>query len=256
LAGKNRFLLIVIAAVTLITAVIVFNGSLKDQAVSTVDLEGISERGKLIAVTNFNSTDYFIYKGEPMGYNYELLKAFTAHLGIGLEIITENNLNNAMELLRSGNADLMAISIPVDSPGMNDFRFSDPIDEMRQVLVRIAHGRKPVTPKGVSDVSRIRDTLGLGKNAVYIQTGFSDVSSLSSLIHSLGDSINVLDVPYDQENLIRYVSEGVIDYTVCDENIALVNSTYYQNIDVTTPAGTGQKNRVGSQEEEFCGASE
>jgi membrane-bound lytic murein transglycosylase F len=78
LAGKNRFLLIVIAAVTLITAVIVFNGSLKDQAVSTVDLEGIRERGKLIAVTNFNSTDYFIYKGEPMGYNYELLKAFTA----------------------------------------------------------------------------------------------------------------------------------------------------------------------------------
>jgi membrane-bound lytic murein transglycosylase F len=112
---------------------------------------------------------------------------------------------------------------------------------MRQVLVRIAHGRKPVTPKGVSDVSRIRDTLGLGKNAVYIQTGFSDVSSLSSLIHSLGDSINVLDVPYDQENLIRYVSEGVIDYTVCDENIALVNSTYYQNIDVTTPAGPVRK---------------
>jgi membrane-bound lytic murein transglycosylase F len=241
LTGKNRFLLIVFAVIALITAGIAFKGSLKDQVVSTVDLEGIMDRGKLIAVTNFNSTDYFIYKGEPMGYNYELLRSFTKHLGIGLEIITENNLENAMELLRSGDADLMAISIPVDSPGMKDFRFSEPIDELKQVLVRIAHGRKPVPPKGIKDVSRIRDTLGLGKNAVYVQTGFTEISSLSSLMHSLGDSINVLDVPYDQENLIRYVSEGVIDYTVCDENIALVNSTYYHNIDVATPAGPVRK---------------
>jgi membrane-bound lytic murein transglycosylase F len=241
LTGKNRFLLIIFSVVVLITAGVIFKGSPKDQVVTTIDLEGIKERGKLIAVTNFNSTDYFIYKGEPMGYNYELLKLFAKHLGIGLEIITENNLDNAMELLRSGKADLMAISIPVDSPGMNDFKFSEPIDEMKQVLVRIAHGRKPVPPKGVSDVSSMRDKLGLGKNTVYVQTGFTEASSLSALMYSLGDSVNVLDVPYDQENLIRYVSEGVIDYTVCDENIALVNSTYYQNIDVASPAGPARK---------------
>jgi membrane-bound lytic murein transglycosylase F len=40
------------------------------------DLDSIRKRGKLIAVTDFNSTDYFIYKGEPMGFNYELLKSF------------------------------------------------------------------------------------------------------------------------------------------------------------------------------------
>ena len=40
------------------------------------DLDSISGSGKLIAVTDFNLTDYFIYKGEPMGFNYELLKSF------------------------------------------------------------------------------------------------------------------------------------------------------------------------------------
>jgi membrane-bound lytic murein transglycosylase F len=241
LPKKARLVLIVFIAVSLLTAGIVYKGSLKPEPVSTIDLQDIRERGKLIAVTDFNSTDYFIYRGEPMGFNYELLKSFTKHLGTGLEIITENNLDNAMEMLRSGKADLMAISIPVDSPGMNDLRFSVPVDEMRQVLVRIAHGRKPVPPKGVRDVSSIRDTLGLGKNAVYVQTGFTDISSLSNLTHMLGDSVNVMDVPYEQETLIRYVSEGIIDYTVCDENIAIVNSTYYRNIDIATPAGQVRK---------------
>ncbi|HEX7494607.1 MAG TPA: hypothetical protein VF346_10335, partial [Bacteroidales bacterium] len=32
------------------------------------DLDSIRKRGKLIAITDFNSTDYFIYKGEPMGF--------------------------------------------------------------------------------------------------------------------------------------------------------------------------------------------
>lgn len=28
------------------------------------------------SVTDFNSSDYFVYKGEPMGFNYQLLKSF------------------------------------------------------------------------------------------------------------------------------------------------------------------------------------
>jgi membrane-bound lytic murein transglycosylase F len=87
----------------------------------------------------------------------------------------------------------------------------------------------------------MRDQLGLGKNSIYIQTGYSDYESLMSLASEMGDSIQILDVPYEQEDLIRYVSEGIIDYTVCDENIALVNSTYYSNIDVSTPAGPVRK---------------
>ncbi|MEQ9305338.1 MAG: transglycosylase SLT domain-containing protein, partial [Marinoscillum sp.] len=39
----------------------------------------------------------------------------------------------------------------------------------------------------------------------------------------------------ETEQLIRQVSEGKIDYTVAEEDIALVNSTYYMNIDFKTP---------------------
>lgn len=66
------------------------------------DLDVIRERGKLVAVTDFNSTNYFVYKGEPMGFHFELLNEFTEHLGVDLEIITENHLDRAFDLLQSG----------------------------------------------------------------------------------------------------------------------------------------------------------
>jgi membrane-bound lytic murein transglycosylase F len=37
------------------------------------DLDKIKQRGKLIALTRFNANSYFLYKGQPMGYEYELL---------------------------------------------------------------------------------------------------------------------------------------------------------------------------------------
>ena len=100
------------------------------------DLDSVRSRGKLIAVTDFNSINYFIYKGEPMGFNYELLKSFSDHLGIDLEIITENNLENAFGMLKSGEADLLAIGLTVTSSRKEDILFTEPIDETRQVLVQ------------------------------------------------------------------------------------------------------------------------
>jgi membrane-bound lytic murein transglycosylase F len=39
------------------------------------DLDAIRKRGRLIAVTDISSTDYFIYSGEPMRSNHELIKS-------------------------------------------------------------------------------------------------------------------------------------------------------------------------------------
>ena len=64
---------------------------------------------------------------------------------------------------------------------------------------------------------------------------------------SLGDSINFIEVPYESEQLIKHVAEGIIDYTVCDENVALVNSTYYPDIDVSTPVKLSSEYWLGSK---------
>lgn len=204
------------------------------------DLDSIIRRGRLIAVTDFNSTSYFIYEGEPMGFHYEMLKAFTDHLGINLEIISENHLEHAFNLLNSGEADLMAMGLTVNSSRKKDIFFTEPILETRQVLVQ----RKPRNWRSMTEdaLSRqlVRNQLDLAGKTIYVQEETAHLDRLRSLASEIGDTINIIEVPYESEELIKNVVRGDIDYTICDENIALVNSTYYPDIDISTPVSFPQ----------------
>jgi len=204
------------------------------------DLDSIIKRGKLIAVTDFNSTNYFLYKGEPMGFHYELLKEFTEHLGIDLEIITENHLDHAFNFLKTGEADLLAVGLTVSSERKKEIQFTDPIFETRQVLVQ----RKPRNWRSMTEeaISRhlIRNQLDLAHKTVYVQENSIHLDRLRTLAGEIGDTVNVIAVPYESEDLIKNVASGEIDYTVCDENIARVNATYYTGIDVNTPVSFPQ----------------
>lgn len=204
------------------------------------DLDSIKKRGRLIAVTDYNSTNYFIYKGEPMGFHYELLKSFSDHIGVDVEIVTENDLRKAFDMLKTGNADLLAIDLTVNSSRKNDINFTEPFGETRQVLVQ----RKPRNWRSITtdDIDRklIRKQLDLAQKTVYVQAGSSHAERLRALAGESGDSIRVIEVPYESEKLIKHVAEGQIDYTVCDENVAQVNASYFPDIDVSTPVSFSQ----------------
>ena len=51
----------------------------------TRDLDKIRERGFITVVAPYNSTTYFIYQGEPLGYEYELLAASLHQLALAFD---------------------------------------------------------------------------------------------------------------------------------------------------------------------------
>src|SRR5438132_5980371 len=51
----------------------------------TRDLDAIREAGVLKAIFTFNSTGYFVYRGETMGYEYELLSLFAREAKLRLQ---------------------------------------------------------------------------------------------------------------------------------------------------------------------------
>ena len=204
------------------------------------DLSQIRERGKLVAITDYNSTSYFIYKGEPMGFQYELLQEFADYLNLELEIITENDLHVSFEMLNRGDADLMALNLAINNQRKEMVRFTTPIGYTRQVLVQ----RKPDNWLQITrdDLDRelVRNQLDLAGKTVYVQSGSSYAQRLRTLQDEIGDSINIIEVPVEVEELISLVANREIDYTVCDENVGLVNRTYYSNLDVDTPVSFPQ----------------
>ena len=214
---------------------------IKDSSIVSCDLDSIRKRGKLVAVTDFNSTDYFIYKGDPMGFNYELLKSFSDNVGIDLEIIPENQPERALMMLKTGEADLLAYNVALDSTMNKDVRGTVPIGETKQVLIQ----RKPNNWGSLSqetlDARLIRSQTGLAGKTIYVPAGSSYATQLISMAKETGNQINIIEVPFQSEKLIQNVASGIIDYTICDENLAIVNSTYFPGIDVSTPVSLTQK---------------
>lgn len=199
-----------------------------------VDLNEIRENGKLVVLTDFNSTNYFIYRGQPMGYQYELLQELADHLGIKLDVIVSNNLEESFNYLTDGKCNLLAINLTITKERRKYFDFTEPHTQTRQVLVQ----RKPDNWKnlGKGDLEKqlIRNQLYLAGKTIYVEKNSSYAERLKNLSDEIGDSIFIEEVQEDSEKLISLVANGDINYTVCDENVALVNQTYFPNIDVST----------------------
>ena len=49
-------------------------------------LEKIEQCGVLNVCSYYNTTDYYVYKGIPKGFHYELVKDFADYLGVKLNI--------------------------------------------------------------------------------------------------------------------------------------------------------------------------
>ncbi len=209
---------------------------------TTTLLEKIMERGKIVAVTDYNSINYFVYRGEPMGYQYELLQSLADYLDVGLEIIVNQDLKESFAQLDSGNVDLIAMDLAITRRRAEKVNFTNPLQKTRQVLVQ----RKPENWRNMRTVNEmeklmIREPLELAGKTIVIQKNTTFQKRLENLSEEIGDSIYIIqDSLRDVESLIRAVAEGEIDYTVCDEHIGLINEKYYPDIDVQTPISFAQ----------------
>lgn len=206
------------------------------------DLPQILKSGKVRVVTNYNSTNYFVYKGQPMGYQFELLQEFATFLGLKLEVTVSNDLQANYEDLRNGNIDIIASSLAVTRESEEFVAFTEPHSYSRQVLVQQSFAPDQVNTSNRVYNEIIRNQLNLAGKSIYVQKGSAFVQRLKNLSNEIGDSINIIEIPdYEVEQLINLVSEGEIPFTVCDENLARVNLNFYPNIDIETAISFPQK---------------
>ncbi len=205
-------------------------------------LDSVLQRKKLKAVTDYGSVTYLIYRGETIGYQYEMLKDFTTFLGVELEMVTEKDLEKSIDMLNNGEADLLAMGLTVTNDRAKVFEFTEPIMTTHQVLVQ----RKPdkylqMATADEIESHLIRNQIDLAGKTIYVQKGTIFASRLATLADEIGDTIIIIQEDKDVEELIEAVANKEIDYTVADEHIALVNSKYYPNIDIKTPLSFPQK---------------
>ena len=206
-----------------------------------IDLEQIRERGYLTAIVQNSSAGYFIYKGQPMGYEYELLQHLADHLDIELKVRLSTSLDDAFVQLQNGDGDIIAYSLTVTNARKLYVSFTDSHYTTRQVLVQ----RKPDNWRRMTadqiEKSLIRNQVDLIGKEVHVRKNTSYVERLENLSQEIGGEIIIIEEDEETEIMIRNVVEGKYDLTVADETIAKVNAAYYPELDVKTPVSFPQQ---------------
>lgn len=195
------------------------------------DLPAILERDTLVALTLYSSTSYFLYRGEPMGFQYELCRQFADSLGVELTVKVAASPEELMRKLLAGEGDIIAYNMNVTNERKDSLLFCGEETLSHQVLVQRG-GRKAL--KDVTDMP--------GKD-IYIKPD-RYLMRLENLNKELGGGIRIHAVREDsvsEEDLIEQVAKGQIDYTVCDNEVARVNKTYFTNLDISVSVSFAQR---------------
>src|SRR6056297_296267 len=125
------------------------------------DLDEIRERGRLVVAADYNSTSYFIYRGQPMGYQYQMLQELAKYLDLRLDVQVSNDIGETFNELNTGDIDLIAINLTVTSDRKKKVAFTYPHSQTRQVLVqRMPENYGRLNPRQVED-SLLRNQLDL-----------------------------------------------------------------------------------------------
>ncbi|MFC6669613.1 transporter substrate-binding domain-containing protein [Marinobacterium aestuariivivens] len=76
-------------------------------------LEVIQDRGVLRLATLNSPSDYYLDKGEPAGFEYELVQAFASDLGVRLELQLSTGVPELMRRVKQRDAHLAAAGLTV-----------------------------------------------------------------------------------------------------------------------------------------------
>lgn len=196
----------------------------RNSSLSEAEAEGPAP-DTLKVVTLYGPTSYFIYRGEPMGYDYTLADSLAHDKHMVLDLKVARSLSAAVDMLDSGKVDLIAYDVPITEHYKKYVIPCGPENYTTQVLVQPKVHGQPV----LTDVTQL-----VGEE-VYVEKDSRYLRRLENLNDEIGGGIIIKEVDADSlitEDLIQLVSDGKIPLTVVDSDIARLNSTYYPDLDV------------------------
>ncbi len=191
------------------------------------DYTEIRESGYLRAVTEYNRLSFHAGKDTLVGFDLEILQKFAHEKGLKLEVTPEMSYQQRIKGLQEGRYDLIATGTVVTSSQKDSLLFTHPLLLSKQVLVQ----RKREEGK---DSLYIDNQLELAHKTLHIVSHSPALIRIHNLINEIADTIYVCEIDkYGPEQLLAMVSEGEIDYAVCDESLAQASIKDYPNLDIS-----------------------
>ncbi len=218
----------ILLAIAVYLMTVLFNFQKKPAFKLPRDYQEIIESGALNVVTDYNTFGYYVSGDTIDGFQYDLIKKLEKDWSITVNIFLENSLDDNLAGLEIGKYDIVARNIPVNTSLKERFEFTKSISKNKYVLVQ----RKA---EFNNDSLPIRQQLDLANKAIYVHKDSPVIMRLHNLANEIGDTIFIMqDEKYEQEQLVMMVAGGDIDFTVCNESIAINLANELPEIDIAT----------------------
>ncbi len=202
-------------------------------SVSKDDLPGIRKRRVLRVLTRNNPATYFLWRGELMGFEYELARHFAKQQKLRVEVVVPPTREDLIPWLLEGKGDLIAASMTISDQRKNQgLEFSRPYLTASEIIV--ARADEPE--------SRLGSFEDLAGRTVVVRRSSTYWRTLKQ-IQNQGITVNIETAPEDleTEELIAKVAEGEYDLTVADSHILDIELTWRKDIRAAFALGDPQQ---------------
>ncbi len=217
------------------------------------DLNEVKTGGTLTVLAPYNSTTYFIYRGEPFGYEYELLQAFAREEGVALKMIVVTERKSLYALLNSGEGDIATgrlIPTPEDEANV---AFTRALYRTEPALVQqeappaaagkaekaLQPGPADQLPEMDIEARLITRPAQLAGKTVTVPEKSPYHHTLVELADEISGDIHVVEWggEIQDEALAQKVARGEVQFTVMQENLAQLKEAEFKNLKVRPVVG-------------------
>jgi len=207
----------------------------KEITTKSIDLKEIQKKGKITVLTENSTLSYFEYREKNLGFEFEILDAFSKHIGIPLEIKVVPKYSDLRRFLKNGEGDIIAANFAITLSGQKQINYSHPYYFSNQVLIQLK------SDSLITEASEL-----IGKEIIVRKYSIYD-RRLRSLQEEIGGLINIKYAKQDLivEDLIEKVLKGEIKYTIAHENLARLSKEEHPQLDIKTKISFKQRIAFG-----------
>ncbi len=183
-------------------------------------VEAIRSKGVLRVATRNTPMTYYIDKGQPAGFEYELAKAFADYLGVRLELVIPTTYSDLFETMREHNAHIAASNLIISKKRQEQFDFGPAYRSSAPTLIyRIRQGRPQ--PTGIDDIINSKIVVLAGSSHAELLENLQ--ASHPGLTWEESDSDAATD-------LLDRVHSGEIDFTILDSTVFDAQKSFYPGL--------------------------
>jgi len=185
--------------------------TVEERADEVRDWDAILAAGRLRVLTVSQPTTYYLWRGEQLGYEYELLELFAKAHGLQLDVTVGADIAVLFDWLAAGRGDLIAASlVQTDERLAMGLRFTEPYLLIRQTFVTAGE-----------PIATLADLAG---RKVTVNPVTSYASTLAGLPTDLGFEIDHRQRPTTV--ILNAIVEGEADATLVDSHRAELEATF------------------------------